>query len=91
MNGTISPKEAQVSEKVRVLPMNTHYLGVMTDQLLSTEDVAKWLQVSRAWVTSHANGGRRPHLPSVKLGKCVRFRREDIERFIQQCEREAVA
>jgi excisionase family DNA binding protein len=78
-------------EKLRPLPMKADYVGVMTNQLLSTEDVAKWLQVSKAWVTSHANGNRRPSLPSVKLGKCVRFRREDIERFIQQCEREAAA
>jgi predicted DNA-binding transcriptional regulator AlpA len=78
------------SERVRLIPTTNHPV-VVSNQLLSTEDVAKWLQVSRAWVTSHANGSRRPHLPSVKLGACVRFKREDIERFIEQCERQAVA
>jgi len=83
-------KEIVNSEILRLMPIQAHYPG-MTNQLLSTKEVAEWLQVSQAWVTSHANGNRRPHLPSVKLGKCVRFCREDIEKFIQQCEREAAA
>jgi len=41
--------------------------------------------VSPAWVVDHASGRRRPYLPSVKLGKAVRFRREDVEQFIEDC------
>ena len=46
------------------------------ERMLSVEEVAGLLGVSRAWVLSHANGKRRPELPSVKLGKMVRFQPE---------------
>lgn len=55
--------------------------------LLSANDIAKLLGVSRAWVLAHANGRRRPELPSVKLGKLVRFKASSIEKFIQECSR----
>jgi predicted DNA-binding transcriptional regulator AlpA len=42
------------------------------------------LGVSVAWVLDHSNGRRRPNLPSVKMGKAVRFRPEDIDSFIEQ-------
>jgi predicted DNA-binding transcriptional regulator AlpA len=57
------------------------------EDLLSATDVAQWLGVSRAWVYEHSNGRRRPYLPSVKLGKSVRFRPADVEAFILECER----
>jgi len=56
------------------------------ERLLSVAEVADWLQVSKAWVTAHANGNRRPALMRVKVGKCVRFRREDVARFLKDCE-----
>jgi len=56
------------------------------DRLMSVTEVAEWLQVSKAWVIAHANGNRRPALIRVKVGKCVRFRRQDIDRFIKECE-----
>ena len=57
------------------------------ERMMSAEQVAEVLGVSRAWVLAHANGTRRPELPSVKLGKVVRFRAEHIEQFIQECTR----
>ena len=42
---------------------------------------------SRAWVFEHSNGRRRPFLPSVKLGKSVRYRPVDVDAFIIECER----
>jgi predicted DNA-binding transcriptional regulator AlpA len=60
----------------------------MPERLLTPKEVAQqWLGVSVAWVLDHSNGRRAPHLPSVKLGKVVRFRREDVERFIDECGR----
>ncbi len=56
------------------------------DSLLTPKDVAETLAVSVAWVLDHASR-RRPMLKSVKLGKAVRFRSEDIEEFIRECER----
>jgi predicted DNA-binding transcriptional regulator AlpA len=57
----------------------------MPEKLFNPKQVAEWLGVSPAWVLDHASGLRRPCLPSVKLGKAVRFRGEDVERFIQDC------
>lgn len=59
----------------------------MPEKLLMPKAVAEWLEVSVSWVLDHASGRRRPHLPSVKLGKAVRFRREDVQRFIDDCVR----
>ena len=52
--------------------------------LLTAADVARWLQVSRAWVGQHACGKRRPVIPSVKIGKTRRFRQEDVERWLRE-------
>lgn len=56
------------------------------ERLLTPKQVADLLAVSPAWVLDHASR-RRPHLPSVKMGKAVRFRRSDIEAFIHECAR----
>lgn len=61
----------------------------MTPRLLTVAEVAERFQVSRAWVHDHASGRRRPVVPSVKLGKTIRFRVEDIEKFIEECTRSA--
>jgi predicted DNA-binding transcriptional regulator AlpA len=57
------------------------------EKLLGAKEVAHWLGVSRAWVFEHSNGRRRPVLPSVKLGKSVRYRPVDVGAFIIECER----
>ena len=57
------------------------------EKLLTVAEVAESLGVSPAWVRQHASGVRRPVLPSVKMGKVLRFRRGDVERFIQECAR----
>ena len=56
------------------------------ERLLTPKEVGEILGVSRAWVLDHASR-RRPHLPSVKLGKAVRFRKADVEEFIVECVR----
>lgn len=56
------------------------------ERLLTPREVAEILSVSSAWVLDHASR-RRPHLRSVKLGKAVRFRKADVEEFIQECAR----
>ncbi|MBZ5611452.1 MAG: helix-turn-helix domain-containing protein [Acidobacteriia bacterium] len=57
------------------------------ERLLTPKEVADWLAVSPAWVLDHASGRRRPYLPSVKLGKAVRFRSEEVNEFIRECAR----
>jgi predicted DNA-binding transcriptional regulator AlpA len=61
--------------------------GMTHEKLLGANEVAHWLGVSRAWVFEHSNGRRRPFLPSVKLGKSVRYRPVDVDEFIIECER----
>ena len=53
-------------------------------RLLTVEEVADWLCVKPAWVRAHANGSRRPIIPSIKIGRSRRFRREDIERWLSK-------
>jgi predicted DNA-binding transcriptional regulator AlpA len=52
--------------------------------LLTLDDVASLLGVSRAWVRDHATR-RNPRIPVVRLGgrrALLRFRPQDIENFI---------
>lgn len=55
--------------------------------LMSVEQVAGLLGVSQAWVYQHSCGARRPHLPSVKLGRVVKFRPDSVEAFVTGLER----
>jgi hypothetical protein len=50
--------------------------------LLTPEDVAGILHVSPAWVRDHATR-KQPRLPSLKVGKLLRFCPEEIEHWIQ--------
>lgn len=59
------------------------------EELLTPEDVATWLKVKPAWVRAHANGNRKPELPSLKMGAYRRFRRQDIQAFIEQLAKSA--
>ena len=54
--------------------------------LLTLDDVALLLGVSKAWVRDHATR-RNPRIPVVRLGgrrALLRFRREDVNQFILQ-------
>jgi excisionase family DNA binding protein len=55
--------------------------------LLTAKQVAAKLQVSVPWVFAHAAGRSKPILPSLKLGKSVRFRGEDVDAFLERCRR----
>jgi predicted DNA-binding transcriptional regulator AlpA len=52
--------------------------------LLSLDDVAQELKVSKAWVRDHCTR-RSPRIPVVRLGgrrAVLRFRRQDVDQFI---------
>lgn len=51
-------------------------------RLLGPDDVAKWLGVSSGWVRDHATR-KYPRLKTVKVGKLLRFRPEDVEDFLR--------
>jgi len=55
--------------------------------LLTARQVAERFNVSIAWVLAHAEGRRLPILPSLKLGKSVRFREDDLDKFLAGCRR----
>jgi excisionase family DNA binding protein len=58
------------------------------DRLLTVEDLARRLQVSAAWVRDHTTR-KRPRLPVVRVGKLLRFRREEIDKWIADQSRRA--
>jgi excisionase family DNA binding protein len=47
--------------------------------LLTADEVAEILRVPRSWIYSHLN-----QLPTVRLGRYVRFKRSEIELFLDQ-------
>jgi excisionase family DNA binding protein len=51
--------------------------------LLTVEDVAELLSVSSDWVRDHASR-KQPRLPVIRIGKMLRFRLHEIERWIQE-------
>ena len=57
--------------------------------LLTVAEVAEYLRVSTASVYKHASGASLPQIPSVKMGKSVRFEREAIEQFVRAWRRQA--
>jgi len=64
---------------------NSGFLAM--NPLLTVTEVAQLLGISEAWVYQHSCGARRPNLPSVKLGRAVRFRLEAVQAFIESMER----
>jgi excisionase family DNA binding protein len=57
--------------------------GTPSGRLLTISEVAEWLGVSKAWVYDHVTR-KRPRLPCIRFGELTRFKREEIERFIQE-------
>lgn len=49
------------------------------ETLLNADEVAQILRVPRSWVYSHLS-----ELPVIRLGRYVRFRRSQIERFLEK-------
>jgi excisionase family DNA binding protein len=52
-------------------------------KLLTVTEVARWLAVSPSWVRDHATGRRRPTLPSVRLGKSLRFEVDVVAKWLE--------
>jgi excisionase family DNA binding protein len=54
------------------------------DQLLTADEVAAFMRVTRAWVYAET---RRNALPHLRLGRYVRYRRSAIEQWMVDVER----
>jgi excisionase family DNA binding protein len=55
----------------------------MTTRLLTVDEVAERLGMTKEWVWKQARSGRIPH---VKLGRYRRFREEAIEQWLRELE-----
>ena len=53
------------------------------DRLLTAEEVAGLLHVTKGWVYEQT---RRECMPHIRLGRYVRFRRSAVERWIASLE-----
>ncbi len=58
-----------------------------SQSLMTVDNVADLLHVSAAWVRDHATR-KQPRLPVVKIGKLLRFRPAEIEKWIQEQSRQ---
>jgi predicted DNA-binding transcriptional regulator AlpA len=75
-----NPREARA--RVDSTERETH-----RDPLLTVEDVARRLNVSRDWVWDHSSR-KVPHLPVIRMGDgTLRYRSSGIEAFISERER----
>jgi excisionase family DNA binding protein len=57
-----------------------------TDPLLTADEVAELLQVTKAWVYAQTRARRIPHVP---LGRYVRYRRSAVLAWVAALERQA--
>ena len=58
-----------------------------TDPLLTAEEVADRLHVSRDWVWDHSSR-KAPYLPVIRIGDAtLRYRQSQIEAFVAERER----
>jgi excisionase family DNA binding protein len=55
----------------------------MDEKLLTVQEVASLLNVSTYWVYDHTSRSE-PKVPHLRLGGHLRFRRKDIEEFIEK-------
>jgi excisionase family DNA binding protein len=57
------------------------------DELLTVDDVAALLKVSRSWVYEHTRsrgGTRTERLPFIKIGKYTRFDLRSVHEFLRR-------
>jgi RNA polymerase sigma factor (sigma-70 family) len=76
--GDESRGAAAVMPCVRTAPPQSEFGCV---PLLEPLQVAAWLGVSASWVREHALR-KHPRIRAVRVGKLIRFRREDVQAFI---------
>lgn len=56
----------------------------VVDPLLTADEVAAFMRVTRSWVYAET---RRNALPHLRLGRYVRYRRSAIEQWLEGAER----
>jgi excisionase family DNA binding protein len=61
--------------------------AVVSGSLLSADDVATLLGMTKDWIYTETRAGRIPH---VALGRYYRYRRESIDAWLQEIEHDTV-
>lgn len=54
------------------------------DRLLTVGDVARLLGVKTGWIYQHSRQGCRNRLPGFRIGKYLRFRAGDVDKWLKQ-------
>ena len=60
------------------------------ERLLNAREVAETLGVSERWVRDHTSR-RSPKIRGIKLGTLVRYRRADVEIFMEKLDTQATS
>jgi excisionase family DNA binding protein len=76
-------KTSLTGEQKRDEIRRTQGHATQDDRLLTIDEVSVWLGVSKAWVYDHVTR-KHPRLPCIRFGELTRFRRKEIERFIEE-------
>ncbi len=58
------------------------------DELLTAKELSALLKVSKPWPYVMAKRGLLPYL---KMGKCIRFRKDDLEAFLEKSKVEKIS
>lgn len=65
----------------------THPPSLLTDPLLTADEVAVRLNVTKDWVWDHSSR-KSPYLPVIRIGDgTLRYRQSQIEEFVMERER----
>jgi excisionase family DNA binding protein len=65
--------------------------AMVRPKLLTVSEVSEWLNVSSGWVRDHATGRRQPALPSIKLGKSLRFDETRVAEWLRELQERKAA
>ena len=78
---------SEMGPSERLPPVNSVGRGSLSDPLLTADDVARRLNVSKDWVWDHSSR-RAPLLPVIRIGDgALRYRQSQIEEFVHERER----
>ena len=53
-------------------------------EFFSTAEAAVYLKVTKAWVYDRTRAGADDPIPHLKIGRYLRFRRKDLDRWIEK-------
>lgn len=80
MKGLLRPTPRQVQPERSV----TGEAFFLPDDLISEEDLMKWLSVDRQWLADHRTRVL-PIIPHIRLGKTIRYSRSRISAWLGGC------